>query len=55
MANKYCTGYGYDVTNRVSTFTIGFGEVADTEEELLVFSEKIMKLLKSISETGLDQ
>ncbi|KAL4482884.1 hypothetical protein ABPG74_018910 [Tetrahymena malaccensis] len=54
QASKYCPGYGYDITNRISTFTFGFAEVSNDKSELIQMGDKIMKILKEISENGLD-
>lgn len=54
IAVKYCPGYGYDVTNKISTFTIGFSEISDNYNELMEFNYKIMSVLKSVSEHGLE-
>lgn len=53
-ASKYCPGYGYDVTNRIATFTFGVADVSNDYNELASIGDQIMGVLKNIAENGLE-
>lgn len=53
-AKQYCPGYGYDVTNRIATFTVGFAHISNEENELQETCDRIMRTLADIAHTGLE-
>lgn len=54
-AEKYCPGYGYDLSTRFSTFTLGFGNVSNDIKQMRLLEREIEKVLENLKKEGISK